>query len=94
MSVQALCADMFAEECMVIALAAVVESGIVVRALYTLDLGTGATISALKGKAADVAPGIGLDVFAGANANTCAATMTALESILILTSSEEALTFG
>ena len=76
---------------MVIALAAVRALELVVTSSYVADLGTDAAIDKLDNS---VVCGIGLDVFAGANANTCAATMTALESILILTSSEEALTFG
>ena len=86
--------DMFTEVCMIVVLGAVSTLEVGVSASYAIDLRVGVIINVLADTVIGVAPGIGVDMLDDVDANMWAAAMTAVESILMLASSEEALLFG
>ena len=85
---------MFTEVCMIVVRAAVIALKVVVPVSFTIDLRSDVTIDALAGTVIGVAPDIGVHVLACADANMWEATVTALEFIPMLASSEEILLFG
>ena len=75
----------------IVVFASLIALEVVVLVSFVIDLRAGRMIALLAGPLIDVPLGTGVDVLADVTANAWAASMTALEFIPTLESSEEAL---
>ena len=85
--------NMLTEVCMIVVIVAIIASEVAVPVSYATGVRAGVMIDVLAGTAISVVPVNGISVLAGVE-NMWAVTMTALGSIPILASLEEALAFG
>ena len=86
--------DVFAEVWINVMVVSVIVLEDLAPGLYTIDVRIGVLIGSLADTVTGVTRGNGVDVLPGVNTNTRAATMTALEFILMLAWWEEILLFG